>query len=113
MLAVMAEAGMSQGMESVVESWVSVMEHHSSKLRNIGQDRLHNESVISINGPDTTHCDIIVKDGLSLFNSQYRRAGMESGHFIRKSENIKSFVVSQAIDHIVNQSSKKLQVMTE
>ena len=44
-LSVMARAALLISVESVVESWISVMEHHASQRRTLG------EMVIAINGP--------------------------------------------------------------
>lgn len=39
LLAILARASLCMGLESVVESWVSVLKHHSSKIRNLSQER--------------------------------------------------------------------------
>ena len=36
--------------EAVVESWVSIMEHHSSKRRPLAEESMVEEVVIAING---------------------------------------------------------------
>ena len=100
-ISVMCDAGMMIGIESIVESWVSTLEHHSSKLRNLSQERLHWEGMLSINGPDPAHCDSIVRGGLKEYFSKAKRGGDRDGHFIRRSENIKSYGVSKAVDRIV------------
>ena len=60
-LSVMARAALLISVESVVESWISVMEHHASQRRTLGEMMLHEEMVIAINGPLLVHCDSIVK----------------------------------------------------
>ena len=60
-LSVMARAALLISVESVVESWISVMEHHASQRRTLGEMLLHEEMVIAINGPILVHCDSIVK----------------------------------------------------
>ena len=60
-LSVMARAALLISVESVVESWISVMEHHASQRRTLGEMMLHEEMVIAINGPILVHCDSIVK----------------------------------------------------
>ena len=47
--------------ESVVEFWISVVEHHASQRRTLGEMMLHEVMVISIDGPIQVHCDSIVK----------------------------------------------------
>ena len=58
-LSILADAGLMMGLESVVESWVSVMEHHSSELRPLSQERLQAESMIALNGPSVFNCDAV------------------------------------------------------
>ena len=55
-LSVMARAALLISVESVVESWISVMEHHASQRRTLG------EMVIAINGPILLHYDYILKE---------------------------------------------------
>ena len=50
-LAVLAIASVAMGLESVVESWVSVMEHHNNPSRPLIQARLEQECMVAINGP--------------------------------------------------------------
>ena len=45
-LSVMARAALLISVESVVESWISVMEHHGSQRRSLGEMMLHEEMVI-------------------------------------------------------------------
>jgi hypothetical protein len=66
LLSVLAMAGLCMGLESVVESWVSKIELHSSKLRNISQERLNHKAMIA-NGPQVVHCDIVVREALSAY----------------------------------------------
>ena len=39
-LAILSNASVAMGLESVVESWVAIMEHHNSAVRPLTQDRL-------------------------------------------------------------------------
>ncbi len=59
-LAIMANASVAMGLESVVESWVSTMEHHSSPRRPLTQDRLEQECMVAINGPMEVQCDSVI-----------------------------------------------------
>ena len=52
---------MSKGLESVVKTWVSVLEHHASSQRTLCQDRLIREGIVAINGPEVVHCDTVVR----------------------------------------------------
>lgn len=60
-LSVMLRAALLISVESVVESWISTMEHHASQRRTLGEMLLHDEMVIAINGPDLVHCDSVVQ----------------------------------------------------
>ena len=60
-LSVMARAALLISVESVVESWISVMEHHASQRRTLGEMLIYEEMVIAINGPSLVHCDSVVQ----------------------------------------------------
>ena len=60
-LSVMARAYLLISVESVVESGISVMEHHASQRRTLGEMLLHEGMLIAVNGPLLVHCDSIVK----------------------------------------------------
>jgi hypothetical protein len=86
--------------ESIVESWISVLEHHSSKVRNLKQDSIQTEMMIAINGPDLQHADNLI---LEAMQGYWRRAKSEkswNGHFIRRSRDIKTWFVSKAVDSL-------------
>jgi hypothetical protein len=95
-----------KGIESVVETWVSVLEQHSSKLRNLTQARLEHEAMVAINGPEVVHCDPVVKEALSKYWARSRSNGDTQGHWVRKSEHIKCYTVSKAVDSIVKKKPK-------
>ena len=59
-LAVTANASVVMGLESVVESWVSTMEHHNNPRRCLTQARLEQECMVAINWPKDVHCDSVV-----------------------------------------------------
>ena len=87
------------GVESVVESMVSVMEAHSSPLRGLlDQERIENEMMIAWNGEDLYHCDSIVEEALESYISDCKRNGDKGGHFVRRSSNVKSYLVSKSVD---------------
>ena len=63
----LARACVTQGVEATVESWVSVMENHCSKVRGItDQVRLENEVKVAINGPEVQHCKGIVREAMRV-----------------------------------------------
>ena len=82
-LAILATAGVTMGLESVVESWVSVLEHHSNPRRSISQQRLEEEAMIALNGPEVVHCNAVVGEALRKYWRKQKLAGNRDGHFIR------------------------------
>jgi hypothetical protein len=58
------------------------------------QNRLENEVWVAVNGPDVVHCEGIVKEAI--------KEGEGGGHFIRRSQKIKTYQVSKAVDSLVN-----------
>ena len=66
-LPVLARACLSQGVEAIIESWVSVLKHHSSSVRGLtDQTRLDDELKVAINGPEAQHCERVVKEELKI-----------------------------------------------
>ena len=47
-LSILASAGVAMGLESVVESWVSVLEHHNNPRRALSQERLEQKCMSAI-----------------------------------------------------------------
>ena len=60
-LGIIARAAVCTAVESIVESWVSIVEHHSPSTRVLSQDRLEDEAMVSINGPELPHADPVIK----------------------------------------------------
>ena len=79
-LSIIARAGMLMGLESIVESWVSTLERHSTKTRNLSQKRLEDEAMVAINGPEVVDCDEVVKEALAAYWAKARRVGDRQGH---------------------------------
>ena len=102
MLAILANASVAMGLESVVESWVSVMEHHNNPRRPLTQTRVEQECMVAINGPKDVHCDSVVMEALASYWSNQTMVGNRQGHWVRRDQNIKQYVVSQAVDALVN-----------
>ena len=68
-MSVMVRGSLLISVEAEVERWVSIMEHHASQRRTLGEMLLHEEMVIAINGPSVVHCDSIAKvkwDGIKI-----------------------------------------------
>ena len=64
---ILIQATLSISVESVVESWISVLEHHSSKSRNLGLGAIDAEMIVAINGPAVAHCQGIVKETMATY----------------------------------------------
>ena len=80
-----------------------MIEHHySSKICNLSQERLEHEAMVAINGPEVVHCGNVVKDALKMYWATSRREGNKEGHWVRRSEHIKSYTYSKAGDSLVN-----------
>ena len=100
-LAVLANASVAMGLESVVESWVSVMEHHNNPRRPLTQERLEHECMVAINGPDEVHCDSVVTEALVSYWGRKAEVGNRKGHWVRRDRDIKQYAVSEALDNLV------------
>ena len=97
-----------KSVESVVESWISVLKHHSSKSRNLSEDMIETEMSVAINGPAVQHSESIVTDSMRKYWAGGKM--FKDGHFVRKSLNIKSYFVSGAVDSL-NKIQKKNNLM--
>ena len=96
---ILCQAATMKSVESVVESWVSVLEHHSSKSRTLDGNSIQDEMVISVNGPLTQHCQRTVEDTMKTYWGKLRNS-LKNGHFTRRSENVKSYLVSKVVDNL-------------
>ena len=65
----MVRAALLISVESVVETWISTMEHHASQRRALGEMHLHEEMVIAINGPSPVHCDSVAQVTAKVFGN--------------------------------------------
>ena len=61
---------------------------------------------VAINGPEMTHCTSVVREAMSSYWGGARQEGNRRGHFVRRSEKIKSYIVSEAVDKIVRKTPK-------
>lgn len=106
----LCRASLMKSVESVVESWVSVLEHHSSKVRGLGDDAVETEMMISVNGPKIQHCDSIVQESMKKYWRSSKMKNMEDGHFVRRSNNIQSWLTSSSVDRL-NKATRLLPFM--
>jgi hypothetical protein len=98
-MAVFGKLCLMKGVESICETWVSILEHHSPATRGIIiQSRLDDECMVAINGPELVNCDDVVKESNASYWSKFKREGDRLGHFVRRSGKILQFDVSKAID---------------
>ena len=61
-MATLARTMVTIGVESVVESWVSQMEHHNNQRRNLGETMNVTELFTTVNGPNPVNCDAVVQE---------------------------------------------------
>ena len=113
-LSVLVRAAVAKGgVESVCESMVCVMEAHTPSLSAIiNQERLEDEVMVAWNGEDVFHCDAVVKEALDSYWGKCKMVTNRGGHFIRRSDNINSYIVSEAVDSQVKKHVK-LSTMTD
>ena len=91
------------GLESVVESWVSVIEHHNNSRRPLTQERLEHEAMVALNGPPEVHCDKVVEEALSNYWEKQKLSRNKVAHWIRRDERAKLFKISKTLDSLVNE----------
>ena len=65
-VAVMVRAALLVSVKSIVETWISTMEHHASQRMTPGEMKLYDEMVIAVNGPAPVHCDSIVQVDIAI-----------------------------------------------
>ena len=109
-MGILARAMVTIGIESVVESWVSVMESHDSKNRPLGEKMVLTETAVNLNGPNPVNCESVVDEANKLYWSKCKLKNSDFGHFIRTSLDIKSWTVSKSVDQ-VNSTKPKLPFM--
>ena len=106
-LHILSCASITKSVESIVESWGSEMEQLASSKRPITEDRLHYEMMICLNGPGIAHSSKVVNNALSRMRSEYKRVNDRmAGHFIGRSDNIATYLVSKVVDGIRNSDTK-------
>ena len=76
MIDILIQATLSISVESVVESWISVLEHNSSKSRNLGLGAIDAEMMVAINGPAVAHCQGIVKETMDAYWRQCKNVNL-------------------------------------
>ena len=97
---ILTQAATIKTVESVVESWISVLEHHANKSRALKSESIHNEMMVAINGPLLQHSQGVVSETMKAYWGQLKKESLRKGHFTRRGDNIKSWLVSSAVDAI-------------
>ena len=97
-LSVMARAAVCTSVESIVETWVSTIEHHSPKGRALAQDRLEAETAVAINGPDLVHADQLIIQAIKIHFKKAKSVKERAGYFVRRGANITQWIISEAVD---------------
>ena len=97
-LSVMARAAVCTSVESIVETWVSTIEHHSPKGRALIQDRLEAETAVAINGPELVHADQLISQAMKIHFEKAKSVKERAGYFVRRKANVKQWIISEAVD---------------
>ena len=107
---ILCQAATKKLVESVMESWISVLEHHSSKSRQLKAETIKNEIMIAVNGPLIQHSEGVVDESMKVYWSQFKNS-LKNGHFTRKSGHIKSYTISKTIDSLNSKVVKNPFIM--
>ena len=99
-LAIVGRAMVSMSVESMAESWISVLEAHSTKTRGLEQLSMEVEMMVAVNGPECVYSAAVVEQALSLYWTKAKLDSQKEGHFIRTWARKKQFVVSKAVDSL-------------
>ena len=96
---ILCQAAVKKTVEAVVESWVSVLEHHSSKTRNLKAETIQSEMMVAVNGPLVQHSMGVVEESMKVYWGRLKN-NLSDGHFTRRSNKVKSFTVSKSVDSL-------------
>ena len=99
-LAIVGRTMVSMSVESMAESWISVLEAHSTKTRGLEQLSMETEMMVAVNGPECVYSAAVVEQALSLYWTKAKLDSQKEGHFIRTWARKKQFVVSKAVDSL-------------
>ena len=99
-LAVIGRAMISMSVESMAESWISVLEAHSTKTRGLEQLSMEVEMMVAVNGPECVYSSSVVEEALSLYWSKAKRDSEKEGHFFRTWGRRREYVVSKVVDRL-------------
>jgi hypothetical protein len=63
-MGILVQAAAMKLVELVMESWISILEHHISKTRNLSADKIQTDMSIAINRPAKQHRKGIVQESM-------------------------------------------------
>jgi hypothetical protein len=106
-LAIIGRAMVSMSVESMAESWISVLEAHSTKTRGLEQLSMEVEMMVAVNGPKCVYSAPVVEEALSLYWSGAKRDSQKQGHFFRTWSRKKEYVVSKVVDGLSAREAKR------
>ena len=107
LLAIIGRVSVMSTVESILESWVSIVEHHSPPSRTLlDQERLDAEAHVAINGPSVQHADNLLQSANKEYWRKFIRPGDREGHFVRRSDNVKIWKISKAVDNLMSEGTK-------
>ena len=105
-LSVIARAAVCTSVESIVETWVSTIEHHSPKGRALSQDRLEAETAVAINGPELVHADQLISQAMKIHFEKAKSVKERAGYFVRRTANVQQWIISEAVDTELKKPAK-------
>jgi hypothetical protein len=92
---------------NTTESWISVLEAHSTKTRGLEQLSMEVEMMVAVNGSECVYSAPVVEEALSLYWSGAKRDSQKQGHFFRTWSRKKEYVVSKVVDGLSAREAKR------
>ena len=104
-----AVSSVKQSCESILESLVSQYENHFDSRRSLNEENANEEFVISVNGPNLTHCDAVVNEAMDM----YWKSKNSPWHFYRTStlERLKKYDGDSEVFHKLLNTHSRLAFM--
>ena len=103
---IMTQAAVLITSEGIVEGWISVHEHHNPKYRPLSSETSHAELMIAVNGPEVQNSQTVVEEAMTEYWRKMKTPGLQGGHFVRRSSNIKQYCVSSTVDSLFAKPAK-------
>ena len=106
-LAIVGRAMVSMSVESMADSWISVLEAHSTKTRGLEQLSMETEMMVAVNGPECVFSSSVVEEALSLYWTKATLESQREGHFFRTWGRRKEFLVSKVVDGMTASEARR------